>query len=103
MKFEAFLEDMGFKPGKEHSIDRIDNSLGYCKSNCRWATRIEQSRNKRTTRVVVFNGNKMSVADAAEQSGVPYNLLRGRLLKGWDFDRAISTPARKPLSLEARP
>lgn len=42
--FMNFLADMGERPeGK--SLDRIDNSKGYNKANCRWATRTEQARN----------------------------------------------------------
>lgn len=42
-----FIEDMGDKPSSKHSIERIDNNKGYYKDNCRWATSVEQSRNKR--------------------------------------------------------
>lgn len=44
--FEAFYSDMGNRPSKEHSIDRINNNEGYYKDNCRWADRSKQSLNK---------------------------------------------------------
>lgn len=45
--FLAFYRDMGSRPSKNHSIDRIDNEKGYLKENCRWADRTTQARNKR--------------------------------------------------------
>ena len=45
--FKQFIDDIGPRPSKELTLDRIDNSLGYVKGNMRWTTRQVQAQNQR--------------------------------------------------------
>jgi hypothetical protein len=48
--FTYFITDMGLKPSKEYSIDRIDPNGNYEPTNCKWSSKKEQSINRRNTK-----------------------------------------------------
>lgn len=92
--FSAFLEDMGRKPSSRHSLDRVDNELGYTPENCRWALPHEQMTNRSMTRFVEVGGENIPLATLAKEHGIPANTLRFRILKGWPLHEALTRPVR---------
>lgn len=90
LKFENFLSDMGKRP-KGLTIDRIDNDCDYTKSNCKWSTRKEQARNRKTTKHITYKGQKKSLAEWCEIYKLPYARVFARLNKlHWSIEAALS-------------
>ncbi len=89
--FENFLDDMGIRPSKTHSIERINNSRGYEPSNCRWATRKEQSLNTRNNKMLYYKGDVKSMLQFCNDLGLNYFMIRRRLDLGWSVKDAFET------------
>lgn len=79
--FEQFFKDMGPCP-EGMSLDRINPHGNYEKSNCRWATDLEQARNKKNTKWVKHpkTGEPVRAADLADELGMTYQALRNKML-----------------------
>ena len=92
--FDNFLHDMGERPeGK--SLDRIDNSKGYDKENCRWAGIKTQARNKRNNVVIEYNGVSATLPEWSEILGIPYHALYSRVRRNWSVSDLLTKPIRK--------
>jgi hypothetical protein len=87
--FEAFLQDMGPKPTRLHTIDRLDTNGNYEPGNCRWATRAEQNRNTRRTRLYEINGERLCLTDWCARARLARSTVRKRLAKGQLIQTAL--------------
>ncbi len=93
--FEAFLDDMGSKPAPRYSVERRDNDGHYEPNNCYWASPKEQARNTRRNRHITFDNQTMNVAEWADTTGLPSQVIRDRLDKsGWSIEKTLTTPSR---------
>lgn len=88
--FESFLRDMGARPSKRHSIDRVDNDKGYscghCEeclrndwsANCQWRNDVEQANNRHNNIKVTYDNRQMTLLELSSETGIPYSTLHGR-------------------------
>lgn len=93
--FEQFLKDMGPRPSVQYSIERRDNNGHYCKSNCYWATKVEQAGNTSKTRLFTFQGKSKTLPQWSRDLDIKLSTLRGRWRKGWTVDAIFTTPIQE--------
>ena len=87
--FQNFAADMG-EPPTGSTLERNNNNGDYRPSNCRWATRHEQARNMRSSRIVTFQGKTQCAKDWSIETGIHYATLIHRLRHGWSVPRALT-------------
>jgi len=91
---ETFIADMGPKPSAKHEIDRIDNNRGYEPGNCRWVLRSENDRNRRSNRLITYQGETLAMVAWCERLGLTPTAVAKRLRAGWTVEKALETPVR---------
>lgn len=92
--FQAFRDDVGSQPFPGATLERIDNDGNYEPGNVRWVDRKAQARNRTSTRAVELNGERMSMAEAAERAGISQATFGARLNRGWTAAEAASRPLK---------
>lgn len=96
IKFDERLRDLrdwlihiGPRPAEGWTVDRINNYRGYEPGNIRWATKAQQTENRKVTKWHVVNGKYMTTAQLAKHLGLTYTCLYKRLQHGWTVDRLL--------------
>jgi len=95
--YASFQEDMGIRPDGT-TLDRYPDRDGpYDPRNCRWATPVEQNRNRASNRLLTHEGSTLCVSEWAKRIGVEEGTLKKRLDAGWSTQRTLTTPVRPKL------
>ena len=92
--FEAFLKDVGLRPGPGFTLDRKQNDKGYTPTNTYWASRVQQANNKRNNRKITFKRLTLTVSEWARRIDVPAITLFMRLNRGWSIKDILEKPRR---------
>lgn len=76
-------------PQGQCTIDRIDNDKGYSPDNCRWVPMKKQVNNKRTTRIMEYNGAMLNMSEWSRKLKIPYHFIQPRAKRGMNMYQII--------------
>lgn len=82
-------------PRGVQTIERKDYNKDYSPENCEWKTIKQQQRNRCNNRLFEYNGEKHTISEWSEITGIPHDVLHGRLYLGWTVKDAIERPVGK--------
>lgn len=91
--FDAFAQAVGERPSMAHTLDRIDGSGDYAPGNVRWATAKEQQSNRTGNVHVEWQGETLTISQAAERSAVDRATFAWRIANGWSIEEAMTIPS----------
>ena len=74
------------------TLDRIDNSKGYCPDNCRFVTYAKNNQNRRDNVILEFNGESHCLTEWSRIMGIGQSVLSSRLKRGWSVEKALTFP-----------
>lgn len=91
--YESYLIHKKTHVGTNTRIERINNNGNYSKENCKWATHIEQARNRRSTHFLTYKGKTLTCTEWARKLGGEDHLVLSRINNyGWSIKKSVTTP-----------
>lgn len=94
ISYEEFKNELGIRPSKYHSVERIDNFKHYELGNLEWSLQKKQCRNTRSNKIMSINQEEKCVAEFAEIYNKNAKIIYNRLSKGWCDNCALFLPKR---------
>ncbi len=79
------------------SIDRIDGDKDYTPENCRWVTYKVQGNNTEQNHILTYRGKTQNITQWAEELEIDSNTLNTRISRGWNIEKALTTPVMQEL------
>ena len=73
------------------SIDREKNNSWYYESNCKWKTRKQQARNRKSSIIYKWK----CLLDWCNELWLNYNTIKSRLNYWWSIEKALNTKIKK--------
>lgn len=97
LKFEYFLADVGERPNNRLTLERKDNDLGYCKENCKWATRKVQMNNRRNNHRITIDGRTQTLTQWCREFRIHPNTVQNRINRGScsSYKEALTNPIQR--------
>lgn len=93
--FISFRDYLGPRPEDKPTIGRINNDGNYEPGNVEWQDWVTQGRNKRNNTMIVYQGERKTLAEWADILSQGDKIIRQRIKNGWSFERAITALTNK--------
>lgn len=98
--YTSYLEHLEEHGRSNTSLDRIDGSKGYSKENCRWATKQQQTNNRKNVKLYTFQDETMNLKQWADKLGMCRSVLAMRVKNGWLLEDVLSTKRHRGKTYE---